>query len=50
MRDIFYLFVISVTLFSLYSPEALGVWEGRRDVAAQMEWDKLYLCKECAHD
>ena len=50
MRDILYLAIISLGILSATFPESVGKWQARRDVAAQMEWDKLYICKECKHD
>lgn len=43
MRDIVYLalitlFVLAMFVFAITSPEAIGRWEARRDIAYEFAW------------
>jgi hypothetical protein len=39
MRDIVYLSLITILVFAISFPEAIGRWQARRDIAYDFAWE-----------
>jgi hypothetical protein len=40
MRDIVYLSLITLLVFAITFPEAIGRWQARRDIAYEFAWEE----------
>jgi hypothetical protein len=41
MRDIVHLALITLVVFAISFPEAIGRWEARRDIAYEFAWEEI---------